>query len=290
MSSARRVYVVPIVVAFAASLALAFAAPASAGKAVDRFVGFDAGVWGGQFSFVGAPFNRQSPRGVAVNEGGVGGAGVGDVYVADSGNHRVQVFSAAGVFKFAFGRDVVAEGGVGDAGVLSFEKCVVALDCKEGTVGGAGGEMFEPHAVAVNQATGDVYVRDRRNQRVQQFSATGAFVRAWGWDVVQTGGVGDDSTAPAGEFEVCSVASQCQGGAGGSGVGQFGAFNSAAGFAGTGIAVAPAGSAAAGDVFVVDPQNRRVLRFNADGGLDAVPTIGSSVNFGSSQPLHVAVD
>ena len=276
----------------AVTASLALAGPASAGKAVDRFVGFDAGGLGGQFSFVGAhPTNQASPRGVAVNEAGVGGASVGDVYVADTVNHRVEVFSAAGAFKFAFGRDVVVEGGAGDLGLLSFEKCVVALDCKAGTFGERGGEFSNPHAVAVNQATGDVYVRDRNNLRVQQFTATGNFVRAFGWDVVQTGGVGDDVVAPVNEFEVCTVASQCKVGVAGAGVGQFGSYSNF-NVAGTGIAVAPAGSAAAGDVFVVDPSNtgRRVLRFNSDGTLDAVPSFGSSASFASGQPLHVAVD
>lgn len=215
----------------------------------------------------------------------------GDVYVADTVNNRVEVFSAAGVFKFAFGRDVVVEGGVGDLGLLGFEKCSVAGDCKAATLGERGGEFSNPHAVAVNQATGDVYVRDRQNLRVQQFTATGVFVRAFGWDVVQAGGAGDDIAAPVNEFEVCSVASQCKTGVAGAGVGQFGSYGNF-NVAGTGIAVAPAGSAAAGDVFVVDPSTtgRRVLRFNSDGTPDAVATIGSSANFASSYPQHVVVD
>jgi hypothetical protein len=38
----------------------------------------------------------------------------------------------------------------------------------------APGELKEPSAVAVNEATGDVYVVDQGNNRVQRFSSIGA--------------------------------------------------------------------------------------------------------------------
>ena len=40
-------------------------------------------------------------------------------------------------------------------------------------------------AVAVNNTTGDIYVADRGNNRIEEFSSAGGFVRAWGYDVVQ---------------------------------------------------------------------------------------------------------
>jgi NHL repeat-containing protein len=83
-----------------------------------------------------------------------------------------------------------------------FEKCVVAADCKAGiniatAPGAPGGEFSTPQGVAVNQVTGDFYVSDPGFQRIQQFTADGAFVRAWGRDVVQAGKPGDDSPASA---------------------------------------------------------------------------------------------
>jgi hypothetical protein len=69
----------------------------------------------------------------------------GDLYVTDYKNHRVQVFSAAGDFKFAFGT--------------------------EGTTDGA---FKYPVDVAFDTA-GDVYVL--QNDRVQVFSADGVFKR-----------------------------------------------------------------------------------------------------------------
>jgi NHL repeat len=76
----------------------------------------------------------------------------------------------------------------------------------------------EAAGVAVSEATGDVYVVDRGNDRVQQFRpklglhgelAGEEFVAAWGW------GVGDGK----GEYEVCTSA--CQAGVGGVGKGEL---------------------------------------------------------------------
>ena len=63
--------------------------------------------------------------------------------------------------------------------------------------------------VAVDDATGDVYVADTGNRRVDEFSAGGGFVRAWGW------GVADG----AAKLETCEVV--CRAGVAGAGVGQF---------------------------------------------------------------------
>jgi DNA-binding beta-propeller fold protein YncE len=52
-------------------------------------------------------FGPNSPLGVAVNSTGAGAGDVGDVYVADRGNHRVQRFDADGGFVSMWGRDVV---------------------------------------------------------------------------------------------------------------------------------------------------------------------------------------
>jgi len=228
----------------------------------------------GESGGLGAQFSQ--PRDVAVNEAGAGAGAPGDLYVADDANHRIQVFDSSGDFKFAIGRNVIATGAGGDLGDV-FEKCTVAADCQAATTGTAEGMFDNPQGVAVNQATGDVYVRDRDNRRVQQFDAAGGFVRAWGFGV-------DDGTTAA--FQVCTTT--CFQGLAGSGVGQLGTSTATGG----GIAIAPVAAPNAGDVFVADPAStgRRILRFNADGTLDAAPVIGSSANFGTNQPVHVAVD
>jgi hypothetical protein len=282
---------------------LAFAPAASgAPKTIGGFIGGPLGVTGGEFT---------APRGVAVNDSGAGAAEPGDVYVAESGNRRIQVLDADGNFKFAFGRDVIALGAAGDLGDV-LEVCVVAASCQIGSAGtsadGPGGELPNVQGIVIDQSSGDVFVRDRDNRRVQQFTAAGGFVRAWGWDVVRPGGNGDLGDA----FEVCEVAADCQAATtagGGAQAGQFGASSTSQ----TGIALGPGGN-----VLVVDSANRRVMEFDPDAGSPAgvfvrafgwavdggatfeACTTASSCGIGTAgttngqlaanNPLHVAVD
>lgn len=48
------------------------------------------------------------------------------------------------------------------------------------------GGLNQPEGVAVNNATGNVYVTDTFNNRVQQFTQTGGFVRTWGYRSLDT--------------------------------------------------------------------------------------------------------
>src|SRR5207244_4968232 len=105
------------------------------------------------------------PTGAAV-------APAGDVYVAEYGNNRIAEFTQSGVFVRAFGKGV----NPGDGGG------VCTTRCRAGSAGGAAGQLWEPVAVAV-APTGDVYVVDRVNQRVSEFTQSGTFVRAFGKDV-----------------------------------------------------------------------------------------------------------
>jgi hypothetical protein len=95
-----------------------------------------------------------------------------------------------------------------------------------------GGEFLGARDVAVNYTgagpadPGDVYVADgggfSLGGRIQRFAYDDNgtpsepyddsydFVSAWGADVVQAGGVGDKGNAAEGNFEICTVASQCQ--------------------------------------------------------------------------------
>jgi hypothetical protein len=99
----------------------------------------------------------------------------------------------------------------------------------------AGGEFTGATDVAVNYTgagpagPGDVYVTDKggaaQGGRVQRFAYDDNgtpsepyddsydFLSAWGADVVQPGGAGDKGDASAGNFEICTVASQCKGAA-----------------------------------------------------------------------------
>jgi DNA-binding beta-propeller fold protein YncE len=70
------------------------------------------------------------------------------------------------------------------------------------------GQTEPASGVAVDPVTHDVYVADTNNHRVDEFEASGAFVRAWGWGV--GGGPG---------FEVCTLT--CVAGTSGSSPGEF---------------------------------------------------------------------
>ncbi|MEX2448587.1 MAG: hypothetical protein WD404_07570 [Solirubrobacterales bacterium] len=92
-------------VVLAAALALAVATAAYATKGGDSFIG-QAGAPPTGTDADGGFFN--TPRDVAADHD------TGQVYVADSQNHRIQRFDAEGNFELAFGRDAVEAGGSGD--------------------------------------------------------------------------------------------------------------------------------------------------------------------------------
>ena len=96
-----------------------------------------------------------TPRNVAVGPDGT-------LYVADSGNHRIQRFTATGTFLTAWGHPCRM--------YENLQGCQ-APD-------GAGG-FYDPWGLAVD-ADGYVYVADTWNHRVQKFTAEGEFVTMWG--------------------------------------------------------------------------------------------------------------
>lgn len=240
------------------------AADASAFKRVDSFIGSPtgtAGTDGDLFTF---------PTGVAVNHSGAGGVAPGEIYVVSS--NRVQQFSPAGQFVRTWGKDVVKPGAPNDTGT-GFEVCDatapvpnVPTDCKRGEAGALGGEMETAKQVAVDQATGDVYVAENpggsaEGQRIQKFTASGSFLLAFGWDARQ-GGVTT--------FEICTVATNCQRGPDGENAGQFGGFGLGSS---NRLAVGPSG-----DVYLADSENHRLQHFAPTGaflgawGWDVIPS------------------
>src|ERR1044072_2409259 len=57
----------------------------------------------------------------------------------------------------------------------------------QSSIGGTGegaGQFNRPASIAINHTSGDIYVVDRENTRIQQFTSGGNFIRAWGFDVV----------------------------------------------------------------------------------------------------------
>ncbi|HWM63073.1 MAG TPA: NHL repeat-containing protein [Solirubrobacterales bacterium] len=269
-TSTRRPLVALGLSALLCCLALVLTGGAQATKGVYFSFG-SGGTLGGQFntSVLGGP------AGVAVNQSGAGGAGVGDIYVADRGNNRIERFAADGTFISAWGFDVIQAGKPGDLGTNVFEICAVAADCKAGIASitpALGGELSSPYGIAIDQASGNLYVTNQLFRRVEVFSATGSFVRAFGKDVIQSGKPGD---VGVNVFEVCTVAADCQIGSATAPT-SGGEFSSTV--AGPQPAVAPAGAPNAGNVIVPDPGNRRIQEFTTSGafvrlwGWDVIPT------------------
>ncbi|MBC7263720.1 MAG: TIGR03663 family protein [Chloroflexi bacterium] len=102
-----------------------------------------------------APGQLMYPKGLDIGPDG-------NIYVADSQNHRVQVFKPNGEFVRVIGQGQ----------------------------GNAPGQFQEPWGLAVDDE-GYVYVADTWNHRIQVFDADGKFVRQWGvfGDMTSSGGI-----------------------------------------------------------------------------------------------------
>lgn len=166
--------------------------------------------------------------------GGVGGTGGATPYLIAFGGSLANVDLAT--IAVSVGTTPLS-GGAATAtittfneGAVGFEICETAANCKASpsnatTGGGFNTTNLGSLAVAPAGApnAGNVLVADGGGgaataSRVQEFTSTGAFVRTFGWDVVDSG-PSQSGTA----FEVCSAAALdlCKGGTTGSGSGQF---------------------------------------------------------------------
>jgi DNA-binding beta-propeller fold protein YncE len=106
--------------------------------------------WGSQ-----TPANQVPPAPGTFNEPwGITVDPQGNVYVADTWNHRIQKFSADGTFLLEWGT-----GGVATEGSSLF---------------------WGPRSVAVDPESGNVYVTDTGNKRVAVFDANGTFLFDFG--------------------------------------------------------------------------------------------------------------
>ena len=162
-----------------------------------------------------------APTGVATDSSG-------DVYVAEYANERIDEFSAGGAFIKAYGW------GVSD-GASQFETCTST--CQAGIAGGGAGQFDLTGGVdtggVATDSSGDVYVADSVNARIDEFSAAGAFIEAYGW------GVSDGAS----KFETCTTTCRA-----GLSTGGAGAFNYPHGVA----------TDSSGDVYVADSADDRI--------------------------------
>ncbi|MCJ7589125.1 MAG: 6-bladed beta-propeller [Candidatus Aminicenantes bacterium] len=160
----------------------------------------------------------------------------GEVWVADTYNHRVQKFGSDGAFLI-----------------------------KWGSRGTGNGQLDLPHGIALS--SGNVFVADSENNRIQKFSSSGGYLAQWGSQGTNTGqfqtpmGIASDSSGRI--FVADTLNSRVQvfqadgtfvtsWGGQGTGDGQF--------YHPVGIAVDKDGY-----LYVADKLNHRIQKFNSSG-------------------------
>lgn len=107
----------------------------------------------------------KTPEGIAVDRNS------SNVYVADSGNHRIQKFNKVGQHLATWG---------------SFCEIATAKECIDpdgpsGNLSLGDGQFNYPQGIAINgNASNNIYVADSGNNRVQKFDDNGSFIKRWG--------------------------------------------------------------------------------------------------------------
>jgi streptogramin lyase len=223
-----------------------------------------------------------TPWGITINRT------TGNVYVSDQGNFRIDELSSSGAFVKAFGWGVADGGG-------AFESCTTT--CRTGIAGASAGEFSWLAGVTLD-SSGNLWVDDYGNNRIQEFTEAGAFLRTFGSEgtgagqlkgptgiAVSSAGVyvADYSNNRVEEFsttgafvraigwgvsngeaklEVCT--SSCQAGIAGAGSGQFS------------LPRQIVAEASTGNLYVTDAGNNRVEEITSGGSfLTAFGTAGT---------------
>ncbi|MEN6342621.1 MAG: PKD domain-containing protein, partial [Methanospirillum sp.] len=132
----------------------------------------------------------RGPGGIAVDS-------TGTVYVADTGNNRVQTFTSGGTYRAQWGGAGTGNGKFNGTADVAVDRAgnVYVVDsgnnriqkfssagtylAQWGGPGSSNGSFNSPVDVAVDGA-GNVYVVDRGNDRVQKFDSSGRFLTKWG--------------------------------------------------------------------------------------------------------------
>ncbi len=149
------------------------------------------------------------------------------------------------------------------AGVVASAASASPVTIAEG--GSGAGQVERPISVGVDQASGAVFVADSYNNRVDEFSAGGKFVLAWGFGV----------RSGAEELQVCTPVTGCRAGIPTGELqpgprGELGSFDGEEG----GLAVDPlAAGESAGDVWVSDRASIQEFKVEPEGGLGGEPKV-----------------
>lgn len=241
------------------------------------------------------------PRGIAA-------APNGDIYVADSRNHRIQVFDREGAFKDSWG------GQGNEPGQLN-EPAGIALDSagnlfvadlwnhraqKFSSTGQflavlqpTAGAFFGPRDLAVNPIDHSVFIADTGNKRVQVFSNTGRFMGEWGSQGTRSGKFEEPigvAVGPDGRIYVADTGNK-----------RIQIFNNEKDHKCLALWKVPGWQStsaepylaldSAGRLYATDALSQRILRFSPDGTRVAVFTYGSGRQArGLTRPTGIALD
>ena len=124
----------------------------------------------------------------------------GHVYVADLSNNRINEFDAWGAFVKSWGKGV-RDGSFGPQ-TCGPGRRPPARVARRGSTAPAAGELSAARALAVN-SSGNVYVNEAGNNRIQKFQPNGQFLMAMGKDVVASG-PGDASNDEVQELTIAA--------------------------------------------------------------------------------------
>lgn len=102
-----------------------------------------------------------------IGANGIARDDAGNLYVADTQNHRVQILDSTGALIRMFGWGVTTGGS-------SFEVCTSG--CQAGLQGSGAGQFDSPEGIALDTGTGNIYVSDTANNRIQVFTSAGTYL------------------------------------------------------------------------------------------------------------------
>lgn len=125
------------------------------------------------------------PRGIAIDSSD-------NIYVADTGNNRVQIFDSSGNFISKFGTSGSSDGQFNlPRGITADDSKIYVADTnnnrvqifdstgtfqlKFGTLGTSNGQFNSTQGIEVD-SSGNIFVGDTNNLRVQKFNSTGGFI------------------------------------------------------------------------------------------------------------------
>ncbi len=134
--------------------------------------------------------NFSYPKGIIADS-------LGNIYVADSGNHRIEKFDSSGTFITKWGSygsgdtqfinpsDVAIDSSdnvfVLDGGnrqVKEFDSSGTFIT-KWGSSGSGNGQFNNPKGITIDSSD-NIYVADTDNNRIQEFDSSGTFITKWG--------------------------------------------------------------------------------------------------------------